>query len=84
MPAAEQLGNTYKDKITGFTGVCTGHVEYLTGCNQSLLTPKAKPDGSLSESVWFDDDRVDLVSSKKKVELGVRTAAGFDKPAPKR
>lgn len=82
MPA-DQLGNTYKDKITGFVGVCVAHVEYLTGCNQSLLTPKVKSDGTMMEPVWFDDDRVELVAKAKRVEL-VRTAAGFDKPAPKR
>ncbi len=27
-----ELGRTYKDRITGFKGVATGFVEYLTGC----------------------------------------------------
>jgi hypothetical protein len=36
------LGRRGRDVITGFEGVITGHVAYLTGCNQYLLAPPAK------------------------------------------
>lgn len=31
------LGKTFRCRITGFTGVATARVEYLTGCNQLHL-----------------------------------------------
>lgn len=40
-----QLGHSYRDKITGFAGVATGYVRYITGCNQALIAPKAGADG---------------------------------------
>lgn len=43
------LGKTLRDRITGFSGICTGHARYLTGCDQYLLNPKAQ-DGKLVES----------------------------------
>ena len=36
------LGATYRDVITGFSGVATGYVKYLTGCNQVLIQPEAR------------------------------------------
>lgn len=76
-----KLGATYTDIITGFVGIATGHVEYLTGCHQTLLTPKCGKDNSKLEPQWFDDDR--LTEKKAKlVELPNRDRNGFDKAAP--
>ena len=36
-----QLGVEGRDIITGFTGIVAARVEYLTGCTQYALTPKA-------------------------------------------
>ena len=35
-----KLGIKAKDSITGFQGVITGKVSYLTGCDQYLLAPE--------------------------------------------
>lgn len=78
-----KLGATYEDKITGFRGIATGHVRYMTGCNQVLLQPRVGGDGKKIEPEWFDEQRLD--------DLGVPVVAldntktpGFDAPAPKR
>lgn len=55
------LGATYKDKVTGFQGIAIGHVYYLTGCNQTLIVPRVKEDGSGREGVWYDDQRLEIV-----------------------
>ena len=55
------LGKTYKDKITGFQGVCTGTCFYLSGCNQALITPTTKEDGSYVEGRWLDFQRLEWV-----------------------
>ncbi len=76
------LGTKMKDQITGFEGVVVGYTQYLTGCSQLLLTPKAK-DGAIVESYWFDEQRCARVG-KTQVNLDNTKTPGFDKPAPKR
>lgn len=79
-----QLGTTQRDKITGFQGVVTGYVTYLTGCNQALLAAPIKRGGSSPESQWIDEQRLEPVRGKKKIVLDNRASPGFDKPAPVR
>lgn len=76
-----ELGRTYKDKITGYTGVATGHTTYISGCNQTLLVPKTKADGTGSDGRWFDDQRMELQSAKK-ITLDNGATPGCDLPAP--
>ena len=78
-----QLGNTYRDKITGFEGIATGHAQYISGCNQVLLAPKVGEDGSIRGSEWFDLQRLEAVHADKIV-LNNSHTPGFDKAAPKR
>lgn len=78
------LGATYKDKITGFVGVATGRVEYISGCNQVLLAPKAGQDGSMKSSEWFDEQRLDEVDGAPRVVLDNGANPGCDIAAPKR
>jgi len=78
------LGYTATDRITGISGICTGYVKYITGCNQYLVQPKST-DNSKVESWWFDEGR--LVFSKKPVfkfgELHVSKNPGSCESAPK-
>lgn len=53
-----KLGTPVRDKITGFKGVLVGHVDYISGCSQGLVSPKVAKDGSFKESNWFDDQRI--------------------------
>lgn len=78
-----ELGMKYRDRISGFTGTATGYVRYITGCNQVLLGPKAKDDGTLSPSEWFDEQRLVQVEGERIV-LDNGSTPGFDRPAPKR
>lgn len=77
------LGQAVKDIITGFSGVVTGRVEYLTGCNQVLVAPKVGKEGGWVDACWLDEQRVKVLN-KKRVTLDNRTSPGFDKAAPKR
>jgi len=78
-----KLGAKYKEKITGFIGTATGTVQYLSGCNQVLLTPKTDDSGKLGEAHWFDEQRLDLLGDDV-VTLDNSQANGFDTPAPTR
>lgn len=79
-----QLGKEGRDKITGFQGIITARVEYLTGCDQYCLTPKVQ-DGKIMEGHYFDGGRIEIVgqgvlpSSVQTEENG-----GPNRDAPKR
>lgn len=78
-----QLGITVKDRINGFTGVVTGFVQYLTGCNQALVAPPLGPDGAMRDSQWFDVQRLERVGDGL-ITLDNGATPGADRPAPKR
>ena len=58
-----ELGVKVTDSITGFKGIVTGRSEYITGCKQYSVVPKAEKNKAAS-AAWFDEDR--LVGSVKK------------------
>lgn len=58
------LGVKAKDRITDFEGVVTGRCEYLTGCNQVLIVPKATG-GKAAEGAWFDEQRVEVLDAPR-------------------
>ncbi len=58
-----ELGSRVRDRINGFVGIVTGRADYLFGCRQVLVAPEDLPaDGKHSESVWIDEDRVEIVA----------------------
>lgn len=78
-----KLGWTAKDKITGFQGVITGRVEYLTGRNQILLAPPVDEKGSPRDARWFDEQRCERVGADE-VTLDNGSNPGCDAAAPVR
>jgi hypothetical protein len=80
----DSLGRTFVDRVTGFSGVATGRVEYLTGCNQLLLSPGLGPDGALRNAEWFDEQRLKLSNRRDRVVLDNGNNPGCDRPAPRR
>jgi hypothetical protein len=84
-------GALYRDKITGFKGIVTARVQYITGCDQALVVPPVGKDGKMGEGQWIDESRLDRVGTSqvvlRNIELRItETAApiGFDKEPPKR
>lgn len=58
-----ELGATAKDIVTGFEGIVTGRAQYLTGCDQYVITPKVEK-GSFQEGRWFDENRLAVQKAK--------------------
>ena len=58
-----ELGTTAKDIVTGFEGVVTGRAQYLTGCDQYVLTPKVK-NGAFQDGRWFDENRLEVTKER--------------------
>ncbi len=77
------LGARVRDKITGLTGVVTGHVRYITGCNQALVQPPVGEDGVMRESHWIDEQRLESTGDVAVV-LDNGANPGSDKAAPRR
>ena len=59
------LGDVARDTITGFEGVVVARTEWLTGCARLTLQPKVKKDGTLPDSMTFDEPTCDLVTSNQ-------------------
>lgn len=78
------IGKTVTDRITGFSGVAIGRVEYITGCNQLLVQPKAQEGNfKMPDSAWIDEQRVDVNDTVETVSLQNGSTPGADKAAPK-
>lgn len=79
-----QLGQKGRDVITGFEGTCTGKCQYISGCNQALLTPHGlTSEGKTKEGFWFDEQRIQ-VTDEARIVLDNGDTPGPDKEAPKR
>jgi hypothetical protein len=76
------LGLTVKDTITGFTGIVTGYVQYLTGCNQALVVPKVGKDGRPIDGHWYDEQRLEVDTKKKPIKIDNGSNPGADLAAP--
>ena len=79
------LGDLAKDRVTGFEGYVYGIARYVTGCDQVLVVPRAKPDGSYTEGHWFDMDRLDKIDDGVKLHATRRDRPGgpATEPAPR-
>ncbi|HLP66755.1 MAG TPA: hypothetical protein VK181_04475 [Rhizobium sp.] len=72
------LGATATDRITNFTGIVTGRANYLTGCDQYLVSPRT-PD---KDPKWFDEQRLVVDETFEVVVLDNSNGNGADIAAP--
>ena len=75
------MGMKARDRITGFAGIVTGQVSYITGCNQILLSPSVDEKGGARSAEWFDSQRVEQIGTEQII-LDNSQANGPDKAAP--
>jgi hypothetical protein len=61
-----ELGQKYKDRITGFEGIATSRTVYISGCVHIGLQGKVDKDGKLPGPEFFDEERLDSKSNVKK------------------
>lgn len=77
-----RLGASYRDTVTGFEGIATGRVEYLTGCEQVYLEG-SREGGKDASTCWADIDRVEFLEQKPELELAHTAAGGGERPHPR-
>ena len=71
-----------RDKVTGFEGIVTARVTYLTGCDQYALAPPAA-EGKILDSCYFDEGRIEIVGkgiTQKEVASEKRGGPNRDCP----
>ena len=78
------LGKTYRDAITGFRGIATARVEYLTGCAQVCLTPLVGADGKVNDGLYIDEMRLQEQEVPAIVLQNKGEAGGFHSEVPDR
>lgn len=82
------MGTQVKDLITGVTGMVTAVTQYITGCDQLLVSVPPDPEkpNVMPDSIWLDDSRLVRIGKDKLVlEVEGPDAAkpkGFGPPAP--
>jgi len=76
------MGMEGKDKVTGFKGIIAARSTYLYGCDQILLTPKCKEDGSYEQGRWFDEPRIESIGKGISPEEVRTDKPGGDIQAP--
>lgn len=56
------LGSRAKDIVTGFTGILTARIQYLTGCDRYNITPVVKKgESKIEESNSFDVNSIEIL-----------------------
>jgi hypothetical protein len=56
------LGDLVKDKVNGFKGVVLARMECLYEATACRVHPRElKEDGGIQESVWFEEDRLEVI-----------------------
>lgn len=63
------LGLKVKDKVTGFSGVCSSISYDLYGCIQAVVTPLTDEKGALPDSRWLDTSRLEVLDETPVMEI---------------
>lgn len=64
-----KLGDKARDMITGFEGIITAHIKYITGCDQFGLKPaKLNKEGLPIATQWFDIMRLEKITERVSEE----------------
>jgi hypothetical protein len=77
-----KLGIIAKDKITGFEGMITSRVEFLTGCNRYCVQPTELREGKPLDSLYFDEDCLVFVKDGLNAEEVTGKKPGACAPNP--
>lgn len=67
------LGLKVEDRVTGMKGIVASISFDLYGCVQAIVNPGIGRDGKLADQIWFDVNRLKVLSEK-----AVMTLPNFD------
>ncbi len=79
-----ELGKKVKDSVTGFEGIVSARVEYLSGCIQYLIRPTIAEKGKFPEGEYIDEGVLKVTGNgileKKRVKK--TKSIDLDQPRP--
>jgi len=61
-----ELGDTVRDKISGFKGIAASRTEFLNGCIQYDVVPKVGKENIILEGVAIDEGSLEIIKKKPK------------------
>jgi hypothetical protein len=61
-----ELGRQVHDKLTGFSGIAIGRVEYSYDPPSILVQPPVNKDGEYVEAKWIEEERLEYPESSEK------------------
>ncbi len=61
-----KLGSKVKDTVTEFEGIAVVRSVWLWGCIRIGVQPYEIVDGKPIEEVWFDENRLKVITEEKK------------------
>jgi len=56
------LGSKVRDKITGYEGIATARITYLSGCDRIGIQAKIGKDGKVPESHFVDEPMLEVLA----------------------
>ena len=56
-----EFGKRYRDIVSGFEGICIGYVEWIYGCNQFILAPRAENASKKESSSFFFEKQLEYL-----------------------
>ena len=59
-----RLGDTVRDKVSGFKGIAIARYSYLQGCDRFCLQPPVDKDGKLPDTANFDEPQLEVMSKQ--------------------
>lgn len=75
------LGSKVRDKVTGFEGIAIAKVEYLNGCIQYCIKPRAQEDGKMPVGEYIDISQL-LEITEDVVVTGMEPSGGLMPDTP--
>ncbi len=71
-----KFGDKVRDKVSGFVGIVVAKTEFINGCIQWNVMPKAGKDGKMPEEIGIDEGSLEVIITKikkiKKKDTGGR------------
>lgn len=67
-----KIGAKYRDRVSGFEGICVGRVDFLGGCTRLSLRGRVDKDNKLPEPMLLAVERAELVDDTPVKEAAER------------
>lgn len=71
-----ELGDKVKDKISGFTGITVGKIEYINGCIQFGVKASVGIKNEAPKDIYWIDEKELSIIKKQAVKIEMKRTGG--------